>query len=87
MISLHPKWIPFCPPATALNKYRVPTNTLVNSSHYKWMQEGCVFKNNDLKDENSEDVYTMKIAPVPFFVVQDRLAEDLDTLLLFERIT
>ena len=82
-----PEMISFPSSARDCYKYRVPTDTLVNSVRDSWPMDWPVFKFNELRDtDKGEEVTLMKIAPVPFFTVQDGLDEDLDAGLVLERI-
>lgn len=67
-------------------KHKVPTDTLINATRDEWPTNWPVFKFNDLKDANCEDVQIIKIASVPFFVTLDGLDEDLDAGMVLERI-
>ncbi len=84
--SLTPEMISFPSSVKDGHKYRIPTDTMIDSVRDKWPATWPVFKFNELKDNNGNDVTLMKIAPVPFFVVQDGLDEDLEAGLLLERI-
>ena len=61
-------------------------DTLIDSMCNKWPATWPVLKFNELKDDNGNEATLMKIAPVPFFVVQDGLNEDLEAGLLMEQI-
>ena len=84
--ALTPDMISFPSSVKDCHKYRVPTDTLIDSMRDKWPDTWPVFKFNEVKDGNGNNVMLMKIAPVPFFVVQDGLDEDLEAGLLLERI-
>ncbi len=83
---LTPNMISFPSNVRDCHKYRVPTDTLIDSMRDKWPDTWPVFKFHEVKDDNGNDAMLMKIAPVPFFVVLDGLDEDLEAGLLLERI-
>ncbi len=84
---LTPDMISFPSTVKDLHKYRVPSDTMIDSARDNWPTKWPVFKVGELKEQdNGNDVTIMKIAPMPFFVVQDGLDKDLDAGLMLERI-
>ena len=71
---------------TKTNHFLLPTSLVVAVCD-NWPIDWPVFKLNELCDtDKGEDATLTKIAPVPFFTVQDGLNEDLEAGLVLERI-
>lgn len=68
------------------NALGIPKDNVIIACHDNWDVPRQIFKLNNIKDKNGEEATIMKIAPVPFFVVQDGLDEDLDAGLVLERL-
>ncbi len=81
-----PAMISFPSSARDCSKFRVPTDDKVDSMREEWPDQWPVFKASELRDTRGVDSMIMKIAPVPFFVVQDGLEMDLSAEAVLERI-